>query len=111
MIWYVEDDPDTWWSAMPGASHATLDIVLRRAAPCSVLRLQEPIAEGQSIERFEVHGETSQGWRALASGSTIGYCRLVRFPHTTCSRLRITLRSRLDTIRLSTVGLFDEPTA
>jgi alpha-L-fucosidase len=104
----VDGDQDTWWSAVPGASHATLDIKLRQAAPCSVLRLQEPISQGQAIEQFAIQGETPAGWRTLASGTTIGYCRLVRFPRMQCSRLRITLQSRLDTIQLSTVGLFDD---
>lgn len=106
----VDGDQDTWWSAGPGATQATLDIKLRQGAPCSVLRLQEPITQGQSIEHFDVQAETPDGWRQLASGTTIGYCRLARFPRATCARLRITLRSRLDTIRLSTVGLFADVT-
>jgi alpha-L-fucosidase len=104
----VNGDQDTWWSAAPGATLATLDLKLHDAAWCSVLRLQEPIVLGQAIEQFDVQGETPGGWRTLATGSTIGYCRLVRFPRTRCNRLRITLRSRLDTIRLSSVGLFND---
>jgi len=105
----ADGNRDTWWSAAPGTTRATLDLQLRQRAPCSVLRLQEPISQGQSIEQFEVQGETPSGWRTLARGTTIGYCRLARFPRKPCTRLRITLQSRLDTIRLSSVGLFDDP--
>ena len=99
----------SFWSAAPGATRTTLQLTLSRASACTVLRLQEPIDFGQATERFEVEGETTDGWRPLARGTTIGYCRLVRFPRTVCRQVRITLHSSLDTIRMLPPGLYDDP--
>ncbi|MFN8573531.1 MAG: alpha-L-fucosidase [Gemmatimonadaceae bacterium] len=101
----MDRDPSTHWSAGAGVNSATLDIPLRRPARCTVLRLQEPIAFGQTIERFRVDAITTDGDRTLAEGTTIGYCRLSRFPVTTIERLRVTLESTLGEIRLATVSL------
>ncbi len=100
----------SFWSAAADADRATFLLTLRRPSACSVLRLQEPIEQGQAIESFEIDGETTEGWRTLARGTTIGYCRLLRIPRATYQQLRITLHSRLDTIRILPPGLYDDPT-
>lgn len=101
----LDGDPGSFWSARPDAASASLVIELRHATPCTVLRLQEPIALGQTIERFRVEAMTTAGTTTLAEGTTIGYCRLVRFPVATVERLRVTAESSLGAIRLSTLSL------
>jgi alpha-L-fucosidase len=99
----------SFWSADSDAHRATLLLTLRRPSAGTVLKLQEPIEHGQAIESFEIDGETTEGWRPLARGTTIGYCRLLQIPRTTCRQLRITLHSRLDTIRILPPALYDDP--
>lgn len=101
----LDGDPDTYWQAAPGGSPVSLEVDLRRSVTATVLRLQEPIALGQAIERFAVDAETSDGTERLAEGTTIGYCRLARFPRTTIQRLRVTLESSLGDIRLAALSL------
>jgi alpha-L-fucosidase len=102
----VDGDAATWWSAGPDATSATLEIELRRERAFSVIRLQEPIALGQTIESFSIEGDDSSGTRQIASGTTIGYARLIRVPATTAKRLRLTVSSSLGEVRLASFSLF-----
>jgi alpha-L-fucosidase len=103
----TDGDPATYWSAAPSRTSATLELILPRPVRCNTLRLGEPIALGQAVERFEFSGETSSGWQVLARGTTIGYCRLARSQAVTCRRFRLRLESGIDTIRLATLAMYD----
>ena len=104
----VDGDASTVWSAGTGATSATVEIDLRRRARCSVIRLQEPIAVGQTIESFTVDAITPGGTQRLATGTTIGYCRLIRIPSTPIQRVRVSLASTLGEIRLASFALFGD---
>jgi alpha-L-fucosidase len=103
----TDGDPATYWSTAPSRTSATLELILPRPVRCNTLRLGEPIALGQAVERFELSGETSSGWQVLARGTTIGYCRLAQWQAVTCRRFRLRLDSGIDTIRLATLALYD----
>jgi len=71
-----------------------------------VLSLQEDILHGQRVEQFVFQVETHGEWVQVASGTTIGYKRLLRFPPVTARRVRLRiLSSRLDPI-IAKVGLY-----
>ncbi|MFN8583539.1 MAG: hypothetical protein U0163_21495, partial [Gemmatimonadaceae bacterium] len=101
----VDGDPDSFWAAESSATSARLELELARPARCSVVRLQEAIANGQTIERFTVEAVTPNGMQTLARGTTVGYCRLARFSATVVERVRVTLESAYGDIRLATVSL------
>jgi len=101
----VRADDRRWWSAPTGATEATLELTLPQAVSCNVLRLQEPIALGQVVERWSLAAESEGGWRDLAGGTTIGYTRLARFETVSAQRFRLTLASTLVPLRLATFGL------
>ncbi|WP_416439591.1 alpha-L-fucosidase [Phnomibacter sp. MR] len=58
----------------------------------NVLLLQEDIRKGQRVEKFVLEYLDEDGWKTAATGTTIGYKRLLRFPavSTSAMRLRIT---------------------
>jgi len=105
----VDGDADSYWEGPAGVTQATLQLSLPAPVSCNVVRLAEPIALGQGVEGFEVQvagpGSTGAGWTSVASGTTIGYCRLARFPSRQVQHLRLTLRSTLDTLRLASCSL------
>ena len=45
--------------------------------------LQEDISKGQRVEKFVIEARMDQQWDTVATGSTIGYKRLLRFPDVT----------------------------
>jgi alpha-L-fucosidase len=76
------------------------------AASFDVLMLQENIQVGQRVERWVFEAEDHGDWVQVASGTTIGYKRLVRFPAVKASRVRLRiLSSRLDPV-IGKIGLY-----
>jgi alpha-L-fucosidase len=71
-----------------------------------VLMLQEDIRVGQCVERWVFEVENHGEWVQVASGTTIGYKRLLRFPAVTANRVRLRiLSSRLDPV-ISKIGFY-----
>jgi alpha-L-fucosidase len=71
-----------------------------------VLLLQEDIRQGQRVEQFVFEVKDHGDWVRVASGTTIGYKRLLRFPPVTASRMRLRiLSSRLQPV-IAKIGLY-----
>lgn len=68
---------------------ATLTVELPRPSRASVVRLSEDIQHGQSVSSFSLAALVGDRWQTVASGSTIGYARLLRLPALTTSRFRL----------------------
>jgi alpha-L-fucosidase len=78
-----------WRRADPQTNVAEFDLGARRVI--SVAALREDIARGQWASHYLVEGATADGWRPLAEGTTIGYCRLDRWPPVSVERIRVTM--------------------
>jgi alpha-L-fucosidase len=79
----------TWRRADPHTSVAEFDLGARRVV--SVAALREDIARGQWISQYLVEGAIADDWHPLAEGTTIGYCRLDRWPAASVERVRVTI--------------------
>ncbi|MCC6930419.1 MAG: alpha-L-fucosidase [Gemmatimonadaceae bacterium] len=101
----VSGDGARWWTAPDGATEATIELVLPRPVRCNVLRLQEPIALGQVVERWSLSLQEDGRWREAARGTTIGYTWLAHLETARADRFRLTLASTLGPLRLSTLAL------
>ncbi len=87
-------------------SGMTTDLTLTGGSTFDVVKLQEDIRRGQRVEEWVFEVESGGGWVQVASGTTIGYMRLLRFPPVTAGRVRLrVLRSRLDPV-ISGIGLY-----
>jgi alpha-L-fucosidase len=73
----------------PRSRTSECQLVLRSTQTVSIFELREDISAGQSISSYEL---TSEG-RVLASGTTIGYKRLVRVAPTAVRALTLTTTS------------------
>ena len=68
--------------------------------------LAEPIALGQRIAAFEVEAESNGRWSRIATGTTIGYKRILPVPATTASRVRLTIHDARATPLIAEIGLY-----
>jgi alpha-L-fucosidase len=98
--------PARWRSI--DASAAELEVDLGRAVNVSVARMEEPIATGQTVSSYELHGEGETGWRPISRGTTIGYARLDRFTPVNVRRIRLRITGAIDTPQRVTLQLFGE---
>jgi alpha-L-fucosidase len=72
----------------------------------AIVMLQEQIAQGQRVEEYEVEARTSDGWRTLVKGTTIGHKKLDRIEPVTIEAVRVHVRKGLAPPMLRRVGLF-----
>jgi alpha-L-fucosidase len=90
----AEGRPRRWADA--GERAAVGEVELGRVVTVGISDLREEIALGQLVERWTLEGRSGGSWRTLASGETIGYRKLDRFPPTRVDALRLTLHSLAD---------------
>jgi len=89
------DDPPDRAIATDDRS-ATFELDLGRNSAIALVDLREAIEHGQVVSRYVVEGAAngaSPEWRTIASGTTIGFRKLDRFPPTTVRRLRLTVET------------------
>ncbi len=102
----LDGNPDTYWTVDDDVRRATLTLSLSDTATFDRLLLQEPIRLGQRIAAFSVEFREGDEWRPLATGTTVGNKRLLRFPPVFADGIRIRIDAALGPPALSRVGLF-----
>ena len=97
----TDGKPDTCWAADDNVREATIEIALEQPAWIGCVRIEEYIPLGQRIESFAIDGKLWSQWLELATGTTVGAHRIVRFPaiHTDCIRIRILKAQACPTLR------------
>ncbi len=68
--------------------------------------LQENIANGQRIIDAKLEYQDGDAWKPLATFTTVGYKRLLRFAPVTTSRVRLTITHAKAPVELAEMGLF-----
>jgi alpha-L-fucosidase len=96
-----------WQPAGPRSTVATID--LPRAVAIAIAELREDIAHGQVVARYTLEGRTgtTDAWRPLSTGTTIGHCKLDRFPTAPIRGVRLTIEEALDSPRPVRIRLFE----
>jgi alpha-L-fucosidase len=99
----------TYWATDDGVATPELTVHLKHEATFDVIRLREAIELGQRIEGFAVDAWQNGGWSEIASGTSVGACRLVHLgtPVTT-SQVRLRITKSPVCVALSDFGLFKE---
>lgn len=82
-----------------GPRSGIVEIDLGRSTSLAIARLEEDITRGQIVARYTLQAQVGDSWRELASGTTIGYCKLDRFDPVTTRRVRLTIVEALETPR------------
>ena len=105
----VDRDSRSYWTTEESIESATLEVRLARTLTFNRAMLQEEISIGQRVESFRLEAWTGKTWRGIATGTTIGYKRLLRFPNVTASKVRIVIERSRTSPTLSSFALFKAP--
>ncbi|WP_051839500.1 alpha-L-fucosidase [Streptomyces sp. NRRL F-5126] len=101
------DGTGTAWSPHGGATTGTLELRLRGDATFDRIRLGEDIARGQHVQRFACDAWTGTDWTEIATGTTIGYARILPLADPVTTRaLRVRVTAARARPRLATLGLY-----
>ena len=76
------------------------------AATFNVAMLQEDISKGQRVEKFIIEALSGAEWDTIATGTTIGYKRLIRFPEVKADEIKLTIVSSRAAPYISTFALY-----
>lgn len=102
----TDGDPATAWSPRAGATTGAVEVQLPRPGTFDRIRLGEDIGRGQRIEEFAVDISTGSAWQTVATGTTIGYSRILTLPASvTTTRVRVRIERARATPRLASLGL------
>ncbi len=102
----VDEDLDSYWAADDQAGEVSLEINLGKPVLFDRIMIQEPIRFGQRISEFEIKGRVNGEWTRLASGTTIGYKRILRIPPVQSDRVQLIIKKSNNTPAISNFGLF-----
>lgn len=104
----TDGDYETCWQARQ--CDASVELTLDEESVFDLLLLQEYIPRGQFVAAWRAEYLDSAGrWTQFATGTTIGYKRIVRFAPIRARNVRICIDRALGAPALSEVGLFRAP--
>jgi alpha-L-fucosidase len=93
-----------WHATGPRTAVAEVDV--GRIVSAGIVRLEEPIAQGQYVARYAVHGAVDGDWQELARGTTVGHRKLDRFDATAVRKVRVTVEDAVAPPQRLRIGLY-----
>jgi alpha-L-fucosidase len=104
----VDGDKETYWATDDGVTSASLEVDLGPAAEFNVVRSEEVIRLGQRVQEYTVDAwdDTQGAWKTIVQGTTIGHCKLDRFPRVKASKVRLTIVKARGCPTIRTFGVF-----
>ena len=99
----------TYWCSDDDVHAPELVIELGAAKTFNVVSLREYLPLGQRIETFAIDQWKDGKWRELASGTSIGNRRLIRFAPVTTATVRLRITKTSACAALSELRMYAEP--
>ncbi|KPK86154.1 MAG: glycoside hydrolase family 29 [Bacteroides sp. SM23_62_1] len=87
-----DNDPETYWATDDHITTAVVTIDLGKPTEISRFLVQEHIKLGQRVQEFTIEAFVENQWTQIASETTIGYKRILRFPPVTADLIRFTIK-------------------
>lgn len=105
----VDGDGATYWATNDEVRRASITFELNAPTWCNRIDLREPIALGQRVRAFTVEVNVDGAWQTVATGTTIGHRRILRYEAVRASSVRVTINDSRACPLLSEVGLYCAP--
>ena len=69
--------------------------------------VQEEISKGERIRKYKIEGLTSQGWKTLCEGESVGHKRIQTFEPTNVSKVRLVINESVATPQIRNFRVFN----
>lgn len=102
----IDQDKDTYWATDDAQHTSSFEITLPNPETVSYIVLQEYIPLGQRVKAFKADIWQDNGWQEVASGTTIGYKRIVRIAPVVTHRIRIRITDSKESLLISNVEIY-----
>jgi alpha-L-fucosidase len=100
---------DTNWATDDNIIEASVEINFEKPVAMNRFLVQEDIRYGQRVKKFKVEAMVDNEWQLVASETTIGRKRILRFPDITATRLRMTIEDSKASPVISNIGVYHAP--
>jgi alpha-L-fucosidase/lysophospholipase L1-like esterase len=98
---------DSYWATDDQVTSSHVDLNLGATKTFNAVTLQEYIPLGQRISGFNVQVRIGGSWTTVATGTTIGYKRIVTFDEVESDQVRINILSSQASPLLNFAGVYD----
>jgi len=105
----LDNNNETYWATDDSVTTASLTIDFEKPTLMNRFLVQEYIRLGQRVKSFAVETFVNGTWKELATGTTIGYKRILRFPGVETTKVRFTITGSKGCPVISNVGIYNAP--
>lgn len=102
----TDADKESYWTTNDETTTGHFEIDLGEVRPIKYILIQEYIRLGQRVKNFTVDRWQNDEWKPLASGSTIGYKRILKLNPVETEKLRINITASRACPVISNVEVF-----
>lgn len=105
----IDGNKDTYWTTNDNITKASLIIDLGKPTLFNRFLAQEYIRLGQRVKAFTVDALVDGNWKEVATATTIGYKRILRFPSVKATKVRFSITDSKSCPVISNVGVYNAP--
>lgn len=106
----IDGDKNSYWATDDTVKAASILFEFNQPTPFNRILLQEYIKLGQRVKAFTIEAKVDDQWKTIATGTTIGYKRILRTDRVVASALKIAITDSKAGIVISNIQAFDAPT-
>jgi alpha-L-fucosidase len=105
----IDKKKDTYWTTDDSVTTASLTIDFKNPTIFNRFLVQEYIRLGQRVKSFSLEAFIDDEWKEIASATTIGYKRILRFPSVEATKLRFNITGSKACPVISNIGVYNAP--
>ena len=105
----TDNNEDTYWCTDDNILTVSLVIDLKEQTEVNRILIQEHIQLGQRIKGFMVEAQIDGEWKEVASGTTIGYKRILSFPTVKTDKIKLIITESNACPVLNNIELYRAP--
>lgn len=102
----TDNSNETYWATDDGVTTASLEINTGKMQTIKYVMLQEYIKLGQRVKSFNVEVWADNAWQQVATGTTIGYKRIIKFGPVKAAKVRINITASKACPVISNVAIY-----
>ncbi len=104
----LDDNKNTYWATDDSVKSASITLQFDKIIKFNRLLIQEYIKLGQRVNKFAVSAMIDGKWQHLDNQTTIGYKRILRFPTTATTAIKIDIQAKACPL-ISNIEIYNAP--
>ncbi len=105
----MDGNKGTYWATDDGVTNASITFDFGKATTFNRFLTQEYIQLGQRVKKFTLEAFVDNAWKEIASQTTIGYKRTLRFDNVTSNKLRFTIVDAKASPTITNIEIYHAP--